>query len=236
MRARSRMAWQGLAVLMLCVAGVAFGQSPHLAPGFAKLPKDTRVLLMPTDIELFEISAGGVLEPKAEWTQDATKHFRAALAAKQKTLGATVIELAEQDVDNVAEINSLHAAVANAITLHHYGTSSYRLRTKDGKLDWSLGDAVRVLKEKTAADYALFTWVRDSYASGGRIASTVVLALLGVVSVPGGRQVGYASLVDLNTGQVQWFNRLARSSGDLREAGKAADTLDALLAQFPSAQ
>jgi hypothetical protein len=48
-------------------------------------------------------------------------------------------------------------------------------------------------------------------------------------------QVGYASLVDLNTGQILWFNRLVRGSGDLREADKATETLDALLANFPAA-
>jgi hypothetical protein len=54
-----------------------------------------------------------------------------------------------------------------------------------------------------------------------------------VVPTAGGLQTGYASLVDLNTGRVRWFNRLARGSGDLREADKAADTIEALLEQFP---
>jgi hypothetical protein len=58
------------------------------------------------------------------------------------------------------------------------------------------------------------------------------LALLGI-GVAGGAQVGYASLIDLNSGQVVWFNRLARASGDLREAEKAAETVDTLLADFP---
>ena len=46
-------------------------------------------------------------------------------------------------------------------------------------------------------------------------------------------QTGYASLVDLKTGRVLWFNRLQRGSGDLREAEKAAETVDALLNEFP---
>ena len=33
----------------------------------------------------------------------------------------------------------------------------------------------------------------------------------------GGSQTGYASLVDLRTGRVVWFNNLARGFGDLRE-------------------
>jgi hypothetical protein len=95
-----------------------------------------------------------------------------------------------------------------------------------------MGESVRAIKEKTGADYALFSWVRDSYASSERVATMLVLALVGV-GVRGGAQTGYASLVDLNTGQVLWFNRLARSSGDLREPQKAAETLNALLDQFP---
>lgn len=223
-------------IAWLWLAMTAYAQVPNLAPGFSALPKDAKVLVMPTDIELFSISAGGVLEPKADWTQSANKNFRAAIAQKKNTFGAAIIELSEQEADSLAEINSLHAAIANAIATHHYGPVSLRLRTKAGQLDWSLGEAVRVLKEKTGADYALFTWIRDSYASGERIATSVVLGLLGVVTIPGGRQIGYASLVDLNTGQVQWFNRLARGTGDLREASRATETLDVLLNQFPAAQ
>ena len=88
---------------------------------------------------------------------------------------------------------------------------------------------------RSAADYALFSWVRDSYASSERVATMIVLALFGI-GVGGGAQLGYASLVDLNTGQVLWFNRLLRGRGDLREADKATETLDALLDNFPLAK
>jgi hypothetical protein len=59
------------------------------------------------------------------------------------------------------------------------------------------------------------------------------MALLGI-GVGGGAQIGYASLVDLNNGRVLWFNRLLRATGDLREPDKAAETLNALLDQFPA--
>jgi hypothetical protein len=153
----------------------------------------------------------------------------------KKKLGAVSVELSEQQADDFAEINELHAAIARAIALHHFGSGFMNLPTKDGKLDWSMGEAVRAVKQKTGADYALFTWIRDSYASTERVAAMVVLALFGIIS-PGGFQVGYASLVDLDSGRVLWFNMLQRASGDLREPDKAAETLDALLANFPSAK
>jgi hypothetical protein len=77
--------------------------------------------------------------------------------------------------------------------------------------------------------------VRDSYASGERVVAMIALAAFGV-GVQGGTQVGYASLVDLNTGQVLWFNRLIRGWGDLREAEKAAESLNALLQGFPGSK
>jgi hypothetical protein len=225
-----------MAVLLLLgsfgFSGQAGAQSKNLAPGFSVLPKGTKVVIMPTDIELFSISGGGVLEPKADWTEAASKHFKAALIEKEKNLGLATAELSESDADDVAEVNTLHAAVARSISLHHFGVSSLKLPTKEGNLDWSMGESVRAIKEKTGADYALFSWVRDSYASSERVATMLVLALVGV-GVRGGAQTGYASLVDLNTGRVLWFNRLARSTGDLREPQKAAETLNALLDQFP---
>jgi hypothetical protein len=222
-------------ILLFAFAGPAGAQTKNLADGFSLLPKNAKVVIMPTDIELFSISAGGIPEPKADWTEAATRHFKAALIEKKKSLGATALELSDRDADEVAEINTLHAAIARSVSLHHFGPSYFHLPTKAGKLDWSLGETVRVIKDKTGADYALFSWIRDSYASGERVATMIVLALFGV-GVPGGSQVGYASLVDLSTGQIVWFNRLLRAGGDLREADKAAETLNTLLDKFPSAQ
>ena len=223
------------AALCLLAPQVGCAQSKNLAPGFQALQKTARIVIMPTDIELFSISGGGVLEPKADWTEAAARHFKSALREKKQALGAISVDLGEREADDFAEINTLHAAIARAINLHHFGPDTYTLPTKEGKLDWSLGDAVRPLKQKTGADYALFSWIRDSYASSERVATMILLGLVGVV-LPGGSQVGYASLVELETGRVVWFNRLSRMSGDLREASKAAETLDALLADFPSAR
>jgi hypothetical protein len=211
----------------------AHGQSKNLAPGFSTLPKGATVAIMPADIELFSISGGGVLEPKADWTEAANRHFKAALLAKKERLGLRTVEIADKDADELAEVNTLHAAVARSIDMHHFGPLS--LPTKEGKLDWSLAEAVQPVKKATGADYALFSWVRDSYASAERKAAMIGLALLGV-GIPLGSQVGYASLVDLNSGQVVWFNRMMRGTGDLREAQPAAETVDALLSAFPASK
>jgi hypothetical protein len=219
---------------LLVVASSAAAQSKNLAPGFSVLPKGARVVIMPTDIELFSISAGGVLEPKADWTEAASRHFRAAMLEKKQDLGLSTIELTAQQADEADEVNALHGAVARAISIHHFGTLA--LPSKQGRLDWSLGEPARVIQNMTGADYALFSWVRDSYTSDERKAAMVAMAVLSlgrVVPTAGGLQTGYASLVDLKTGQVLWFNRLSRGSGDLREPDKAKETLEALLAQFP---
>jgi hypothetical protein len=190
---------------------------------------------MPPDVELFSISAGGVTEPRADWTVAAQTHLHAALTRKTTGLGLKTQELPEGDADEFAEISALHAAVAQAISFHHMGMSNFALPTKNGKLDWSLGDAVKPIQERSRADYALFIWLRDSYASAERKAAMIALALLGI-GVPGGIQVGYASLVDLRTGQVVWFNRLLRGTGDLREAEPANETVTALLDKFPDSK
>ena len=222
-----------LALIVLACAGPAQAQSRNLAPGFASLPKGAKVAIMPTDIELFVISAGGVMEPKADWTEAAAKHFKDALVQKKQALGLAAVELSAKQADEAEEINSLHGAIARSIATHHFG--ALKLPTKDGKLDWSMGESVQPVKQATGADYALFSFVRDSYASAERKAMMVGLALLGI-GIGLGVQTGYASLVDLNTGRVVWFNQLFRGSGDLRDAENAGETIEALLREFPVAK
>ncbi|MDN3546587.1 MAG: hypothetical protein ACK4S6_20375 [Roseateles asaccharophilus] len=223
------------AALCLAIAPAQAQDSRLLAPGFSQLAKSAEVVVMPVDVELFSMSAGGVNEPRADWTASAHGHMKQALQDKARKLGIKFKQMDEQSADAFAEQVSLHAAVARSIALHHSVGGAWALPTKDGKLDWSFGDAMQALKQQSGSQYGLFVWVRDSYASAERKMAMVGMAILGI-GLTGGSQVGYASLVDLGSGQVVWFNRLARASGDLRDAVSAAESIEALMTGFPKQQ
>jgi hypothetical protein len=187
---------------------------------------------MPLDVELFELTAGGVQEPQAEWTkaalnnmhaalEDAARQYRVKLVDYQPELGTP------EDQATGQELLKLHRAVGGSVLVHHY-IPGFNLPTKGEKFDWSLGPSAAAIARSQGASYALFLFVRDSYASAGRVAVIVVGALLGV-GVPGGAQVGFASVVDLKTGDIVWFNRLARAEGDLRTPQAAGETVKALV-------
>lgn len=229
-----RLPWlAGLILSLLLHTSVSWAQSKNLAPGFTRLPDQAKVVVVPADVELFSISAGGVQEPRADWTEQAQKHLQQELLNQRSRLARQVSPLKVDLHDTMAELNGLHGAVAQSIFLHHIQGIS-KLPTKNGELRWSLGEAVKDLREQTQADYALFVWIRDSYASAERKAAMIAMAFLGV-GLTGGAQVGYASLVNLKDGQVVWFNTLTRASGDLREAKAAEETVETLLKNFPRA-
>lgn len=215
-------------LLTVVLAPICAAAQPSRAEEFSGLPPGARIVLMPADIELYEVSGGGVLEPRGDWTSAAARHVQNALAKSK--LGALVSEIPGEPDDALVKILHLHRAVSQAVVIHHYGY--LKLPTKAGKLDWSLGPDASLLRSRSGADYALFTWIRDSYASPARKAAMVVAALVGM-GVSGGAQVGYTSLVDLHSGRLVWFNRVSRLRGDLREEASAQETLDALLAEFP---
>ena len=225
----------GLAAVMgfLCAGAHASGNSKNLAPDFDSLPPHAKILIAPADIELFEITTGGVPEPRADWTEDARRFVRAEIEKRREGLGVETVELDEATGDEFGELLNLHAAVAQSIALHHFG--EVPLPTKNGKLDWSFGDAFKPLEDRTGARYALFIWVRDGYSTAGRKAAIFFAAALGV-ALAHGQQSAYASLVDLDSGRVLWFNRVQRGFGDLREADSASGTVDALLTAFPAAK
>jgi hypothetical protein len=223
------------ALFFFALLGAAHA-NPKLAPGFQQLDKGTKLVLMPVDAELYSLSAGGVAEPRADWTASALHHMTAALRNRAQKLGVDIHPMSEAEADEHSEPLSLHATVADAIVLHHAKDGAWPLPSKNGQLDWSLGNALRDIGRIHSARYGLFVWVRDSYASAQRKAAMVAIALVAKIPISAGTQVGYASLVDLETGQVLWFNQLTRSSGDLREANAAAESVESLLFSLPGAK
>jgi hypothetical protein len=223
---------KGLLRALCCVAVSLALAAPALAQGiradgFTRLPAGAKVALMPPDVELYAISAGGIPEPREDWTRAALQHIRELYRERKAKAKVDVVEVADDGDETVEEIKHLHSAVTRAIITHHSG--QFALPSKHGKLDWTLGPDVEVLRKRSGADYALFLHIRDSYATAQRVLTVVVSALLGAIIMPGGVQQVSASLVDLKTGQVLWFHRLQRVVGDLREREPARETLDALL-------
>jgi hypothetical protein len=115
--------------------------------------------------------------------------------------------------------------------VHHFGTT--RLPSKEKTFDWSLGPGVLELAEEHDADYALFVFYRDEQASGGRVAMAVLAAAVGGYVTTGG-EYGFASLVDLRSGDIVWFNIVGAGSGELRDAAGAQAAVNTLFKNFPA--
>ncbi len=222
----------GILLLLVALAGCA-PAIQRQTPQLERSGRPPRIVVMPIDVELAQLTAGGVEEPHAEWTAAAFKNMRAALEAEAKARNVMLLDFdaergAPEDRETSRELVKLHRAVGSSVLLYHYN-AQLALPSKQGRFDWSLGPAVQSIAKSHDADYALFLFVRDSYATAGRVAVIVVGALLGV-GIPGGSQVGFASVVDLRSGDIVWFNWLARPTGDLRTPEAAGETVRALLA------
>lgn len=195
------------------------------------------VVIVDPDIQLSEVLAGGVREPRREWSLAARRLYPAAVHATLSA--ASTRQLPDYDVPDdlpadsrLGQILRLNEAVS--ISIVAYTSAGNQLATKPGKrMDWTLGPGVETLREATGADYALFTYMRDSYTSSGRKALRVAALMLLGGDIGGGRQVGVTTLVDLRTGRVVWFNYLSNQSGDLRDAAGAAATAQRMLKGLP---
>lgn len=191
---------------------------------------------MPIDIELSELTAAGVLEPKAEWTNLARAHVSAALKAELAEKNDALIAYRQPKDEKTAHLHQqlikLHSVVGLTIIKHKLLPNKiFELPTKQDKFDWTLGRETTVFRQDDA-DYGLFVYIRDSYTSAGRVALIVVAAILRV-GVSGGQTSAFASLVDLRTGDVVWFNLLGSGSANLRTAETAREAMKELLTDLP---
>jgi hypothetical protein len=194
------------------------------------------VVLVEPDIELYEVLAGGAQEPRKAWTDTARRLYpqMAREILGQRGIAVTpdfTLPPATSNEDPLRQLILLNQAVSISILQYSRSGNSPNsgLRNKRGKFDWTLGPGVKALRDATGADYALFSYVRDSYTSSGRVAMRVIGFVLLGGDIGGGYQIGLASLVDLRTGQVVWHNLLVDQAGDLRDEPGARETAEDLL-------
>lgn len=209
---------------------------------------DYSLVVMRPDVQVGSVTAGGLVEPRAEWSEQARGYLLEALRQQQAARGGrTVIAETRESIQGVdpklvADLERLHNAVGNSIVLHKYLNAELPTKRRQG-VDWTLGEDAVKLGQATGMDYALFLYAQDSIASTERVA----LQVLGIAGCfigfcapqGGGGQLAYASLVDLRSGDVVWFNVLQTSSqlpgvafGDIRTPEGSAQMVDRLLARM----
>jgi len=221
-----------LVLLSAVFAGCAATQNVQQIDRLESIKDDPVVLLMPPDIAYYLITAGGVPEAHAEWTEAARTNFSVAVQDYAESIGTELVVMDDDDM-SPAEISysKLHEAVGFTVLINHFGMQT--LPTKNKQFDWSLGPGVAEFAEEYDADYGLFVFYRDEQASGGRVAFAVLAAAAGRTVSTGG-EYGFASLVDLRSGDLVWFNVVGAGSGELRDPEGAHAAVATLFRDIPT--
>lgn len=225
---------RGFSLTLLLALGVLAGCAiaPYRAhPQFEERSRTiTTVALLPPDVKVYRLTAGGVRELMDEWSEEGRQNLVKAIAKRVGDEGPFVLKefdpsqspAIKQEFD---EVRPLFEAVASSVLTHTYRPET-TFQTKKERFEYSLGP-LESLAGSAEADALLLVYAFDHISTGGRVALNVFMMLLGaaggVVIIPAGGQTAIiTALVDPRTGDVLWFN--VRGSGgahNLREAASA---------------
>lgn len=202
--------------------------------------KTSKVVMLPPMIEVHELSAMGATEKDPEMTQDALENVSLVLdeifKANVKTADFNKIDLTPEQKDLLREYVGLYDVVSNSAHFHTAGrgtgdNTSYWAH-KVQHFDYTVGDGISFLREYTDADYALFVSGQDYVSSGGRVATFIFFAALGV-AIPMGYSYLSAGVVDLKTGDISWLDYSASGSINLSDHEQTSDLVKMLFDDYP---
>lgn len=246
--ARSRLDLVALALLVLVLGGCATGGAQTAYRVHYSLHEEpvravpTTIVLLPPDIAVSEISAGGVVEEVLAWTETAIANLKRGINAYAATKGNLKIfafpKIADNEVTIVNEHLALYDVVAgNAFQMTTIGGSAWK--HKVDHFDYTLGSGLAFLKQRTNADAGLLVIGRHQIATGGRVAASVLATLAALMGLGGGylptsQNFLTLGLVDFETGDILWFNYTTGASGkDLQKVEDAGAIVKRLLDEFP---
>ncbi|MEW6119012.1 MAG: hypothetical protein AB1593_02855 [Pseudomonadota bacterium] len=210
--------------------------NPALAANLDSRPK--KVVLLPPQIFVYELSAGGVPTRMGEW--EARARSNANDAARQAAHETGVFELLDAPAFDAADQETLDAhiglydRVAQSVFVYGRGEQSAWAHKKN-EFDYTVGPGLAFLRARTGADAALIVLGADLISSSSRKLAFVAGLALGVI-MPLGQSFVAAGLVDLDTGDVQWMSFESSSSLDTRDPDDVKDLMRAFYQTWPGAR
>lgn len=207
--------------------------NPAFSQNLEARPK--KVVLLPPQVFVFELSAGGVPTRMADW--EATARDNLITATTRQAQDSRLFELVPAPAPTSAALDQLDAhiglydRVAQSVFVYGRGEQDAWAHKKY-EFDYTVGPGLGFLREQTGADAALIILGADFISSGERKAAFVVGLLLGV-ALPLGQSFITAGLVDLKTGDVQWMSFDSSASLDTRNPADVDAIMRALYQTYP---
>lgn len=195
-----------------------------------------KVVVLPVNIEVVEVSAGGVQEKVPDWSREAAQNVFKALSAainKQRNMKVvTAPNFAGAAASNVDEHLALYKLVVNT-------ASKIGWEHKIKRFDYGIGPGLRAIANETGADAAIMVYGRDHVSTAGRKARAVVghIPIVNIFTGPApklGHSFVHIGMIDLRTGDLLWMNSNYRDgSTNLRDADDAAKMVNEIFEWYP---
>ncbi len=186
-------------------------QSPLLSE---KMKSIKTIAILPVDVKVYKISAGGVQEEMDEWSVQATKFITDSLTKHVGSRSDIKIKFIDKDFlknqprETWKNNQALYEAIAQSALQHAYpGMETFQ--SKVTNFDYTLGTDLEQLAKVCDADAVLFISGFDTEVTAGRVATELWTQLLGAVA---GVSIVYShptflniGVVDGKSGDVLWF-------------------------------
>jgi len=226
-----------LAVFFLAVMASGCASTLRTAPNYSEHIKSVKtVAVLPPDVKVYKITAGGVRELMDEWSDEAKQATTEALQKHLGSLYAYQIKIiSEKELKashhELWESNQgLYSAVAREALLHAYiGPEQFPYKAK--VFDYTLGPDVSELAKAYGADLLVFVYGYDHDSTVGRtvlkawnlIVSTAISNSPVIMADPSAMMLG---VVNGTTGDLEWFKV---TPGDLQCSFRDPKKVDSIV-------
>jgi hypothetical protein len=206
-----------------------------------ELEKPKRILLLPMDVKVSEFTAGGLTEEVESWTKLAEQLINQELRARGHALSDyEFVEMPTLTQEEQATLEQ-HLALldtlgGNVLSLGLAPGGAQAWEPKMKHFDYTIGDGLAFLKERTGADMALMIYGNDLVSSEGRKAAFIFAAAFGV-GIPMGHAILVGGMLDLESGDVLWLNHeVSVADITLREPEGVKTLLGGLFSDYPGTE
>lgn len=197
--------------------------------------KHRKVIVLPVEVEVAELTAGGITEVVPKWSESAKEHVTNALANFIRDNSdlevVRSVPLTKSQKKIVEEHVALYKQVAFAAQQTTSPINAKAWKHKLSKFDYTLGSGLKFLAD-SGADTAVVVYGEDYISSGGRQALFLAAAVAGV-SIQLGHTFLHIGVVDLKTGNLLWTNYLFNTTSDMRVADDDTALVKKILKPYP---